>query len=73
MSILNNDLKLIKIINKYIKNDEKLNIIFNYHNQKYSLEELLKPIIVILKTGTECIEKLRFSIHYYCIYKWYFF
>jgi hypothetical protein len=69
MSILNNDLKLIKIINKYIKNDEKLNIIFNHHNQKYSLEELLKPIIVILKTGTECIEKLRFSIHYYCIYK----
>ena len=51
MSILNNDLKLIKIINKYIKNDEKLNIIFNHHNQKYSLEELLKPIIVILKTG----------------------
>jgi hypothetical protein len=49
MSILNNDLKLIKIINKYIKNDEKLNIIFNHHNQKYSLEELLKPIIVILK------------------------
>ena len=52
MDILN----LIKIINKYIKNDEKLNIIFNHHNQKYSLEELLKPIIIILKTGTECIE-----------------
>jgi hypothetical protein len=49
MSILNNDLNLIKIINKYIKNDKKLNIIFNHHNQKYSLSELLRSIIIILK------------------------
>jgi hypothetical protein len=72
MSILNNDLKLIKIINKYIKNDEKLNIIFNHHNQKYSLEELLKPIIVILKTGISFRNISNYtSIYWNTIYKFY--
>ncbi len=51
MCITNNDLKLIDRIDKYIKNDIKLNILFNHHNQKYTVDKLLKYIIIILKTG----------------------
>ena len=42
MCILNNDLKLIDRINKYIKDDTKLNVLFNHHNQKYTVKKLLK-------------------------------
>ena len=72
MSISNNDLNLIETINKYIKNDEKLNNIFNHHNQKYSLEELLKHIIFILKTGIAFRNISNYTfIHWNTIYKFF--
>ena len=48
MCILNNDLKLIDRINKYIKGNIKLNVLFNHHNQKYTVKRLLKYIYLFL-------------------------
>ena len=40
--------KIINIIIDYIYSDEQLNKIFNHHNQKYTLNELLLQLIKIL-------------------------
>jgi hypothetical protein len=72
MCILNNDLKLIDRINKYIKDDTKLNVLFNHHNQKYTVKKLLKYIIIILKTGISFRNLSNYtSIHWNTIYKFY--
>ena len=43
--------KIINIIIDYIYSDEQLNKIFNHHNQKYTLKELLLLLIKILYTN----------------------
>jgi uncharacterized protein (DUF1786 family) len=45
----------------YINNDEKLKKIFNHHNQKFKNEEILKYIIIILKTGISFRDVQQFT------------
>jgi hypothetical protein len=45
------DSKLIKLIEDHINDKILLKLKFNHHNQKYKINELLKCIIIILKTG----------------------
>jgi hypothetical protein len=73
MCISNNNLKLIDRIDKYIKNDIKFNILFNHHNQKYTVDKLLKYIIIILKTGISFRNLSNYtSIHWNTIYKFFY-
>jgi len=39
---------IINLIIDYIYSDEQLNKLFNRHNQKYTLNKLLLPLIKIL-------------------------
>ena len=43
--------KLIKSIENHINDNVLLKLKFNYHKQKYKINELLNCIIIILKTG----------------------
>ena len=49
--ILNTDDKIILSIKKHINDDVILKNKFNHYNNKYELDELLKCILIILKTG----------------------
>ena len=64
--------EIITKIKDNIKSDYKLNKIFNHFNQKYSIEELLKYIIIILKTGISFREIAKHtSINWNTIYKFF--
>jgi hypothetical protein len=64
------NIKLIEDVKEYINNDEKLKKIFNHYNQKYTLDELLTPILFILKTGISYRDVSTITtIHWNTIYK----
>ena len=61
--------KIINIIIDYIYSDEQLNKIFNHHNQKYTLKELLLLLIKILYTNIPYREIKNYThIHWCTIY-----
>ena len=53
--------KLIELVMNYINSDEKLKKIFNHHNQKFKNEEMLKYIIIILRTGISFRDVQQFT------------
>ena len=56
-------------ISDYIYSDEQLNIIFNHHNQKYTLKELLLLLIKILYNNIPYREIKNYThIHWCTIY-----
>jgi len=57
--------KIIKKIKDYISYDFNLNKKFNHYNQKYSMDDLLNAIIIIMKKGI----KYR-DISIYCNINW---
>jgi len=61
--------KIINIIIDYIYSDEQLNKIFNHHNQKYTLKELLLLLIKILYNNIPYREIKNYTnIHWCTIY-----
>jgi len=62
---------IITTIINYINSNEKLKVIFNHHNQKYQIAELLKYVVIILKSGISYrnISLLNTKIHWNTIYK----
>jgi len=65
------ELEIIKIIENYINNNQELKKIFNHHKQKYKINELLKIVLFILKTGIAYrnIAEIKTNIHWNTIYK----
>ena len=47
----NKKIKIKKIKLNYINNNENLKRIFSHHNQKYTIDDLFKIVLFILKTG----------------------
>ena len=66
----NFNLKIIKIIKTYILNDTNLNKLFNHHNQKYLIDDLLMAIIIILTKGIPYRDISRYTnINWNTVYK----
>ena len=66
----NNDEIIIKKVKELITNDKQLSKIFTHHKIKYSIDELLKNILIILKTGISYRDIQQFtSINWNTIYK----
>ena len=67
------DKKAMKEIIKYVKNDDKLNYIFNkpHHKREYTFEEYLSSIIWILKTGCDwrTLEDTKTKMNWNSVYK----
>jgi hypothetical protein len=49
--INNNDEILIKKVQDFINNNSQLTKIFTHHKVKYPIDDMLKNILIILKTG----------------------
>ena len=49
--INNNDEILIKKVKDFINNNSQLTKIFTHHKVKYPIDDMLKNILIILKTG----------------------
>ena len=61
----NNDEFFIEKVKKYINDDGKLKKIFTHHKIRYPLEDMLKNIIIILKTGIAYRDIQKFTtIHW---------
>ena len=58
--------KIINIIIDYIYSDEQLNKIFNHHNQKYTLKELLLLLIKILYNNIPYREIKNYTNIHWC-------
>ena len=58
--------KIIKLIIDYIYSDEQLNEIFNHHNQKYTLTELLLPLTKILYNNISYRELKYYTHIHWC-------
>ena len=51
MVLSNNDYKIIDYIKKNINEDDKLSKLFSHRKQKYSIDELLINVFIVLKNG----------------------
>ena len=58
--------KIINLIIDYIYSDEQLNKIFNYHNQNYTLNELLLLLIKILYNNIPYREIKNYTHIHWC-------
>jgi hypothetical protein len=68
----NIDLKIIDNIKKYIYNNDTIKNKFTHFNQKYSIDDLLKPILIILKQGISYRDiQIYTPINWNTIYKFY--
>lgn len=67
----NKELKIITTIINFINNDKKLKSVFNHHKQKYKIADLLKIVLLVLKTGISYrnINELNTPIHWNTVYK----
>jgi transposase len=66
----NNDEILIKKVKEFITNNNQLLKIFTHHKIKYSIDELLKNILIILKTGISYRDIQKYTtINWNTIYK----
>jgi len=66
----NNDEILIKKVKEFITNNNQLSNIFTHHKIKYSIDELLKNILIILKTGISYRDIQKYTtINWNTIYK----
>ena len=66
----NNDEILIKKVKEFITNNNQLSKIFTHHKIKYSIDELLKNILIILKTGISYRDIQKYTtINWNTIYK----
>jgi len=60
--------KIINLIIDYIYSDKQLNTIFNHHNQKYTLKELLLLLIKILYNNIPYIEIKNHTHIHWCMH-----
>ena len=68
----NIDLKIIDNIKKYIYNNDTIKNKFTHFNQKYSIDDLLKPILIILKKGISYRDiQIYTPINWNTMYKFY--
>lgn len=68
----NIDLKIIDNIKKYIYNNDTIKNKFMHFNQKYLIDDLLKPILIILKQGISYRDiQIYTPINWNTIYKFY--
>ena len=67
--INNNDEILITKVKDYINNSQ-LNKIFTHHKVKYSIDDMLRNILIILKTGISYRDIQKYTrINWNTIYK----
>ena len=62
--------KVCNQIKNFINNDPRLKRSFNHHNRKYSIDDLLPPIIDILRQGIS-YRSVKSTIHWSTIYKFF--
>ena len=72
MKLSNNDLTVIEHIKKSIMTNEKTSKIFSHHKQKYSIDELLKNVFIVLKNGISFREITNYTdICWNTVYKFF--
>jgi len=68
--MINNEDLLIKKVKDFIFNDNKLYKIFTHHKVKYSIDVMMKNILIILKTGISYRDIQKYTtINWNTIYK----
>jgi transposase len=68
----NNEIKVIKAIESTITNDNKLSKLFSHHRQKYTINELLTNVFIVLKNGLSFREiSIYTKIYWNTVYKFF--